>query len=207
MVYLPKAFIEERAEALDALIRENGFATLVTGGAGGIVGSHVPLLWDPGRRLLSGHLARPNPQAAQLVDGAEALAIFHGPHGYVSPRWYGTHPAVPTWNYATVHAYGTVRRVEDEAALSRLVTDLAEFYESGQEAPWRFADVPADFARGLLRGIVGFEIAVTRLEGKFKLSQNRSAADRAGVVAGLRREGDAAARATADLMEQRETER
>jgi transcriptional regulator len=193
-MYVPAAFAEDREEILYEFIAANAFATLVTNGPGGLVASHVPLLHDTPRRTLTGHLARPNPQGVDLEDGAEALAIFTGPHAYVSPRWYTKAPAVPTWNYTAVHAYGRIRRIEDKSELARIVTALAETYEAGAGKPWRYEDMPQAFVEGMLKGIVGFELAITRLEGKWKLSQNRSLDDRAGVVEGLEgtgRRGDA----------------
>lgn len=206
MVYLPRAFTEDRPPVLDRFIAEHAFATLVTSRPDGVAVSHVPLLWDAARRILTGHLARPNPQVAHLAEGAEALAIFHGPHAYVSPRWYRNHPAVPTWNYAVVHAHGRLRRIDDKAALAEIVDALARQFEAGEAEPWQFEDQPVPFRDGLLGGIVGFEIAVERLEGKFKLSQNRAAEDRQGVIAGLRRGGRPDDLALADLMAARETE-
>lgn len=208
MVYLPKHFVEDRPEALARLIGQHGFATLVTNGPDGLVASHVPLLYDRDRGphgALTGHLARANPQVRDLAAGCEALAIFHGPHAYVSPRWYATHPSVPTWNYVTVHAYGSPRLIEGPVELAQLVATLSETYEAGQEAPWRYADLPDSYARAMLRAIVGFEIAVRKLEGKFKLSQNRDATDRANVIAALRREGGPDGAAVAALMTERES--
>lgn len=199
-MYVPASFAEDRPEILARFVAAHGFATLVTQGEGGLVASHIPLLHDAGRGLLTGHIAKPNPQAAHLQDGAEALAIFAGPHAYISPRWYENHPAVPTWNYAAVHVYGRVRRIEEPGDLARIVATLAATYEAGSSAPWRYADLPTAFAAGMLKGILGFKLAITRLEGKFKLSQNRAAADRAGVVAALRAAGRPEDEAVADLM-------
>jgi transcriptional regulator len=203
-MYVPAAFAEDRPEVLASFIDANAFATLVTNGEGGLIASHIPLLFDRQRRMLTGHLARPNPQTAHLVDGAEALAIFTGPHAYVSPRWYATAPAVPTWNYTAVHAYGRVRRIEDRAGLAAIVSSLAEIYEAGAEKPWRFGDMPESFVQGMLKGIVGFELEITRLEGKYKLSQNRSLKDRAGVVEALEASGRPDEAAVAALMRERE---
>jgi transcriptional regulator len=203
-MYVPAAFAEDRSEILAEFIAANAFATFVTNGAGGLVASHIPLLHDAARGTLVGHLARPNPQGADLVDGAEALAIFTGPHAYVSPRWYAKAPAVPTWNYAAVHAYGRVRRVDDPEALARIVAELARVYEAGTEAPWRYEDMPEAFVRGMLKGIVGFELTITRLEGKYKLSQNRSIDDRAGVVEALERTGRPGDADLAALMRRRD---
>jgi transcriptional regulator len=204
-MYLPQAFAEPRADVLAEFMRRHAFATLVTTGAGGLVASHVPLLYDadhgPHGRLL-GHLARNNPQLADLAGGREAMAIFHGPHAYVSPTWYEAQPSVPTWNYAVVHAYGTAEAVTDPAAVTALLARLAATYEDGRDPAWRMDDQPERFIEGMKRGIGAFAIAVTRLEGKFKLNQNRSAADRRHVVAALAA-GDAESAAVAALMRER----
>jgi transcriptional regulator len=206
LVYLPPLFTESRPEMLAAHIERYDFGLLVTQGAAGLIASHVPfLLAGQGERLmLQGHLARPNPQVADLAAGGEALAIFAGPHAYVSPRWYLTAPAVPTWNYADVHAYGEMRLVDDRDWLLRFLHRLAERHEAAAAAPWRIDDLPADYRDGMLQGIVGFELQVKRLEGKFKLSQNRPAADRPRVAAALEAQGDPGALGVARLMRERE---
>ena len=142
--------------------------------------------------LSAGHLARANPQAADLDwQGGEALAIFSGPHAYVSPGWYEAGPAVPTWNYASVHAYGAARAIDDPEWLRDLLRRLSERHEAREPAPWSMDGLPEPYvAIGMLKGIVGFEIAVTRLEGKFKLSQNRPAADRPRIIAALEARDD-----------------
>ena len=206
MVYIPKHFAETDEATLTDFIRRHGFATLVSTGAAGLIASHVPLLHEaaagtPGRLL--GHLARANPQLADLSGGREVMAIFHGPHAYVSPTWYATHPAVPTWNYAVVHAYGTVEAIADGAMLTALLARLAATYEAGNAPPWRLDDQPQRYVEGMVRGIGGFVIAISRLEGKFKLSQNRDAVDRARVIAALDNASDTEARGVAALMKQR----
>jgi transcriptional regulator len=207
VVYLPPAFTETRPEVLAAHIERHDFGLLVTHGAEGIVASHIPFLTArrDGRLFLQGHLASANPQVADLAAGGEGLAIFSGPHAYVSPSWYVAGPAVPTWNYADVHAYGTVRAIDDEAWLRDLLRRLSERHEGREPAPpWRMDDLPEPYLHGMLKGIVGFEIAVSRLEGKFKLSQNRPGADRPHIIDALERRGDADARAVARLMHERE---
>jgi len=206
MVYLPKHFEEPRVARIGELIRRHSFATLVTTGEDGVAVSHVPLHYEPARGphgTLTGHLARPNPQTRHLYAGDAALAIFQGPHAYVSPTWYEGAPNVPTWNYAVVHAHGRVAAFEDETRLSALLAELGSTYEEGPE-PWRYEALPDDYRRRMLRGIVGFEIAVERLEGKFKLSQNRGEADRARVAAALERSADPVARDLALLMRENE---
>ncbi len=213
MVYLPPAFTEARLEVLIAHIERHDFGLLVSNGPAGLVVSHIPFLVErpnggEGLRLL-GHLARANPQVSDLAEsgragGGEVLAIFSGPHAYVSPGWYASGPAVPTWNYVDVHAYGALRLVEDDAWLRRFLERLSQRHEAGREAPWRMADQPAAYMSGMIRGIIGFEIAVTRLEGKYKLSQNRPAADRPRITAALEARGDPEAVAIARLMRERE---
>ena len=153
---------------------------------------------------MQGHVARANPQAADLDHGAEVLAIFPGPHAYISPSWYAAGPAVPTWNYASVHAYGTARAIGDREWLRDLVDRLSQRHEAREAAPWRMRDLPAAYLESMLGGIVGVEIAVSRLEGKFKLSQNRPAGDRPRIIAALERREDEGSRGVAVLMRQRE---
>jgi transcriptional regulator len=202
---LPPVFTEARSEILLGHIERHDFALLVSHGRHGLVASHIPFLVEHrGLELhLLGHLARPNPQLADLAEGGEVMTVFSGPHAYVSPRWYASGPAVPTWNYADVHAYGTVRVIDDAAWLRDFLRRLSQRHESGSETPWRMEDQPADYMSGMVKGVVGIDIAVTRLEGKFKLSQNRPAADRPRIVAALEAQGDAEAVAVARLMRER----
>ncbi|MGA9868725.1 MAG: FMN-binding negative transcriptional regulator [Acetobacteraceae bacterium] len=193
---MPPAFNEERTDILHAAIREAGLATLVTLTDEGLIASHVPLLLDPTPApygTLIGHLASPNPQAKHSVADVQALAIFQGPDAYVTPSWYATKretgKVVPTWNYVAIHAYGSIRFFDDSARLLEIVTRLTERHESSRAQPWGVADAPADFVATMLRGIIGFEIPIARLQGKWKMSQNRPPADRVGVIAGLTEEG------------------
>lgn len=206
MVYLPSVFTEARPEVLIAHIERYDFATLASHDKTGLQASRVPfvLRQEGAALLLQGHLARANPQVAQLAAGGEVLAVFTGPHAYVSPSWYQAGPSVPTWNYADVHAYGAVRLVAEGAWLRDLLGRLSERHERRNPTPWRMADQPADYLAMMLKGIIGFEIAVTRLEGKYKLSQNRPAGDRPRVIAALEQRGDEEARAVARLMRDRE---
>jgi transcriptional regulator len=206
VVYLPPAFTEARPEVLIAHIERYDFALLVSHGPAGLVASHIPFLVEHvGKELhLVGHLARPNPQVADLADGGEVLIIFSGPHAYISPGWYAGGPAVPTWNYIDVHAYGTLRLVEDDAWLRPVLRRLSDRHEARSAEPWRIQDLPDPYMKGMLKGIIGLDIAVTRLEGKYKLSQNRPAADRPRIVAALEARGDADAVAIARLMRERE---
>ena len=206
MVYLPPVFTEARPEVLVEHIERYDFGLLVSHGAAGLVASHIPFVIErDGDRLhLHGHLARPNPQVADLARGGEVLAIFHGPHAYISPSWYASGPSVPTWNYTDVHAYGIGRLVEDAEWLRRLLQRLSERHEARNPVPWQMQQLPESYLKGMLRGIIGFDIAVTRLEGKYKLSQNRPASDRPRVVAALERQSDANSLAIAELMRERE---
>ena len=205
-MYTPPAFLEYDLPTLHDLIRHHSFATLVTNGAEGLIASHVPLLLDespPPFGRLRGHLARANPQWRDLEHGGEALAIFHGPHAYVSPSWYPSTrehgKVVPTWNYVAVHAYCKARCLHEPTDLVPLVRDLTDAYERGRPNPWSIDDAPAGFMENTARAIVGFELEIVRLEGKRKLSQNRSADDRRGVREAFAA-GDEMERAVAELM-------
>ena len=201
-LYIPKHFREEDEAALVALIEANAFGTLVSASPEGAISvSHIPfeVRREAGGLRLLGHLARANPHWQALEGARETLAIFEGPHAYVSPGWYETHPSVPTWNYAVVHAHGRARLM-DEAELHELVSELSAKYEAGREKPWRMGELPADYVQNMLDAIVGFELEVEKLDGKFKLSQNRKPVDQARVVAALEREGAAE---LADLMRSR----
>ena len=191
-LYMPPHFRVDDRAALVRFMDENGFATLVSHAAGGLSVSHVPLIVEAeGEALrLLGHVARSNEHWRALEGADEVLAIFHGPHAYVSPTWYAQHPSVPTWNYAVVHAHGKAR-LTDEAELHDVVTRLSSKYEAGNAQPWRLSEQPPAYVSGMLQNIVGFEIAVERLEGKFKLSQNRPA-EIPRVVDALERAGETA---------------
>ena len=207
MVYLPPAFTETRAEVLIEHIERHDFGLLVSHGKEGLIASQLPFLLErrDGVLYLQSHLARANPQLADLDGDSEALAIFAGPHAYISPSWYQPGPAVPTWNYATVHAYGAARTIADPGWLRDFVRRLTERHEAREPAPpWRMADLPEAYIASMLTGIVGVEIAVSRLDGKFKLSQNRPAADRPRIIAALEGREDADSRAVAELMRERE---
>jgi len=211
VVYLPPAFTETRTELLIAHIERYEFGLLVSHGDTGMIASQIPFLVErrDGIMYLQGHLARANPQGADLGGAgdanSEALAIFAGPHAYVSPNWYAAGPAVPTWNYASVHAYGAARTIADGDWLRALLHRLTLRHEAREPAPpWRMEDLPEAYLRSMLNGIVGVEIAVSRIEGKFKLSQNRPAADRPRIIAALERRDDPDSRTVAQLMRERE---
>jgi transcriptional regulator len=206
VVYLPPAFTEARREVLIAHIERYDFGLLISHGPGGLVASHIPFLVEcEGDQLrLLGHLARPNPQVTELADGDEVLAVFSGPHAYISPGWYASGPAVPTWNYVDVHAYGTLRLIEGVDWLGTVLRRLSDRHEARSAEPWKMQDLPEPYLSGMMKGIIGLDIAVTRLEGKYKLSQNRPAADRPRIAAALEARGDADAIGMASLMRERE---
>jgi transcriptional regulator len=191
-LYVPPHFrLDDRGELL-AFMEVNGFATLVSHGEGGLSVSHVPLIaqeGDDGKVRILGHVARNNGHWRALEGADDVLAIFHGPHAYVSPTWYANHPSVPTWNYAVVHAHGKARLME-EPQLHEFLTRLSAKYEASNAKPWRMSEQPAQYVSGMLQAIVGFEIEVGKLEGKFKLSQNRPA-EISRVVEALEERGEA----------------
>jgi transcriptional regulator len=195
-MYCPPQFREDRLDVMHALMRAHPFGVLVTAGAGGLMANHLPFLIDesvPGMGVLRGHLARANDQLQALQDGAEALIIFNGPQAYVSPSWYPSKTehgkVVPTWNYVTVHAWGTPRIIEHAGWLRRQLTDLTDAQEQDKPNPWAVTDAPEPFIASMSQAIIGLEIPIARIEGKWKVSQNRSHNDRQGVVDGLRHEG------------------
>lgn len=191
-LYIPEHFRVDDFEAQVAFIERHGFADLVSASpAGALNVSHVPLLArreEQGKLRLMGHVARANDHWKVLESAASVLAIFWGPHAYVSPTWYKSHPSVPTWNYAVVHAHGRARLI-DEAELHEFLMELSGQYEAGRAKPWRMSELPPTYVDAMLKNIVGFEIEVERLEGKFKLSQNRPA-EVPGVIAALDAEGE-----------------
>jgi transcriptional regulator len=182
-MYIPSHFRESDERVLAEFIDAHAFGTLVTIATGAPFASHLPFLYDRDGRALHAHVARGNPQWQHVAASPDVLVVFQGPHGYVSPTWYAE-PGVPTWNYTAVHVYGRARVLDDAAATGRHVERLAARFERGSAAPW----VP-DYDARRLAGIVGIEIAIGEIQGKFKLSQNRSAEDRARVAARLEASG------------------
>lgn len=191
-MYLPTSFRQDDLAALHQQILDCRLATLVSQGASGLVASHLPLLLEPGEGqygTLYGHFARANPHWRDLADGAETLVIFQGPEAYISPSWYPAKAehgkVVPTWNYIAVHAQGRAEVFEEPERLLQLVSRLSDRHEAGRAQPWAVSEAPRDYIDGMLRAIVGFALPIERLQGKWKLGQNRSAADQAGVREGL----------------------
>ncbi|MGD0050985.1 MAG: FMN-binding negative transcriptional regulator [Vulcanimicrobiaceae bacterium] len=204
-MYVPKAFAEHDAVLLQEAIARYPLATLVTAYDGALVANHLPMLADLDRpETLLCHVARANPVWTTVDERAEVLAVFTGPEAYVSPSFYAAKRehgrVVPTWNYVAVHVYGTLRVLDDPVALRRIVGLLTTAHEASREQPWHVEDAPEAFVEQQLGAIVGLELHVARVIGKWKLGQNRSEADRAGVEAGLRASSHANDRETADAM-------
>ncbi|QIG42332.1 FMN-binding negative transcriptional regulator [Nocardioides anomalus] len=207
-MYVPRPNVLDDPDAVRALVRAAGTAELVSTGPDGYpLATRLPVVWDGDRLVM--HLARANPhwRAVPADDAVPALAVVTGPEAYVSPGWYATKAehgrVVPTWNYSAVHLTGRLRRHEDPDWLREAVTLLTDLHEGQRAEPWAVTDAPAAYVDQQLRGIVGLELEVERVEAKAKLSQNRSAEDRAGVVAGLRAEGGPREALVADAMDRR----
>jgi transcriptional regulator len=208
-MYLPPHYKETRLDVLHQLMRDYPFATLVTLGDNGLEANHVPLLLDPEPApygTLKGHLSRANPTWRKASSDVNALAIFQGPQAYITPSWYPskreTGKVVPTWNYAVVHASGPLRVIHDQKWLCAFINQLTDHFESARPEPWKVNDAPVDYMNRQFRAIVGLEIRLNKLQGKWKLSQNKSPSDRHAVVSGLQATGDATALVLADLMRQ-----
>jgi transcriptional regulator len=207
-MYTPEAFREDDIARLHTLMQDYNFAVLVTQQPDGVpVATHLPFIVDTkrgsyGYGTLLCHMARANPQWRSFASEHEVLVIFQGPHAYVSPSWYKEALSVPTWNYAVVHAYGKPRIIEDATELCETLRTLIEQSEAQFEKPWPF-DLPQDFVQQKMHGIVGVEIEITRLEGKFKLSQNRPLADQVHVAATLHSSGDPLSESVVQLMQEK----
>ena len=194
-MYLPSVFREERIETLHALIRAHPLATLITAGPGGLIANLVPfIVVDIGEKgTLRAHIAKANDQVAALKSAAETLVVFQGPEEYITPSWYASKKehgrVVPTWNYITVQVKGTPRVIDDADWLKTQIRALTSAQEGQRAEPWQVADAPEAFIDGQIKAIIGVEIPILTIEGKWKVSQNRSAADRQGVYEGLQAEG------------------
>jgi transcriptional regulator len=211
-MYVPKHFEETRVEILHELIRTHPLGALVIRTSAGLDANHIPFEIDPAPSplgTLRGHVARANPLWRECSQEVEALAIFQGPDTYVSPSWYRTKQetgkVVPTWNYAVVHAHGPLRVIDDRNWLRAFVDRLTSRHESGRDQPWKVADAPAAYVDEQLGTIIGLEISITRLIGKWKVSQNRPAHDQDGAANGLLKDGSETATAMARLIRQRMT--
>ena len=206
-MYLPKSFEPPDVNTLQHFIRAHPFGALVTMTSSGLDANHIPFVFDQEPSpygTLRGHVARANPIWRECQASPDALVMFQGPDSFISPSWYPTKQetgaVVPTWNYIVVHAHGTVRVVEDAAWLRAHVEALTDRLEASREAPWAVSDAPADYIQKMVGAIVGIEMPIARLTGKWKLSQNRSERDRAGVVNGLQSEGSDSASTMAALV-------
>ncbi len=206
-MYIPKHFEEHDTGVLHALIEAHPFGAWVTQAEGSLRVNHLPFLIDRTRGefgTLLGHVARANPVWREFSRDAESVVIFQGPNGYVTPSWYPSKRAhgkvVPTWNYAVVHVHGMPRIVEDRDRLLALVTALTNRHESVRADPWQVSDAPPDFVDSMLKAIVGIEMPVAKLVGKWKTSQNRPMEDRHGVIAGLQQRADPDAREMAEMI-------
>ena len=197
IMYQPRLFKEERVETLHQLIHHNSFATLVTNIDNGISIDHIPMLILPDQSgasagVLQGHLARPNPLVKKIGEGLETVVVFQGPDSYITPSWYPSKKVhgkvVPTWNYAVVHVRGVLTLKDDSEWLRDLVSRLTDHQESERPTPWKVTDAPADFVTEQLQAIVGIELVISSIEGKWKVSQNKTEEDSAGVVSGIEAE-------------------
>jgi transcriptional regulator len=209
-MYIPRANQETRIPVIHKLMEEQPFASLITMGATGLFASHIPMVLERdgtefGR--LKCHLSRANQQWRDFTPGVEALAIFSGPQHYITPSWYPEKQesgrVVPTWNYAVVHAYGHLRVIEDSDWLMAHLESLVTIHEAELPAPWKIEDAPADYVASQIKGIVGLEMVIKRLEGKWKVSQNRSERDRTGVAKGLSELGTTESLAMKALVDER----
>ncbi|HVY18954.1 MAG TPA: FMN-binding negative transcriptional regulator [Bauldia sp.] len=203
-MYQPTHFREDDPAVQHALIRAHPLGLLVTTGASGLQANHIPFVFDAAGGLLQGHVARPNAQWQDFDPEIEALVVFQGAEAYITPSWYATKAetgrVVPTWNYAVVQVRGKMRAIEDRDWLRAQIEALTRAQEGGREHQWHVGDAPEAFIEGQIKGIVGIEIAITHIDGKWKVSQNRSAADQTGVVAGLTGIGGETELAMADLV-------
>ena len=206
-MYIPRLFKETDQAELHRLIQAHSFGTLITQHEGAPFATHLPFLlqFESGPHgTLVGHMARANPQWRDFDADCQALAIFQGPHAYISPSWYKSELSVPTWNYAVVHAYGTPRAIEDHDEIAEILRASVQTYETPLAQPWAF-DLPEDYVDKMIRAIVGFAIPITRLEGKFKLNQNRTLEDQQRVVEVLQQQDDVLSADVASLMRPRVT--
>jgi transcriptional regulator len=200
-MYIPKAFEVNDKQKLEEFIKANSFGILFSTNGSLPMATHLPLLFDENEGkngCLYGHMAKANPHWRET--SKEVFVVFHGPHSYISPTWYGDPNTVPTWNYVAVHAYGSFNVIEDKESTKKIMEDTVNYYEASMPNPWK-ADFSDDYVQGLMKGIVCFKIEVTKLEGKWKLNQNHSVEKQQRVVQALRKSNDQNALGIADLME------
>lgn len=208
-MYLPNTFEVTDLEALHGLIRNNALGTWVTLGESGLVVNHIPFILDLTRGehgVLMGHVAKANPVWREFSKTMESVVAFQGPQAYITPAWYASKAVdgkvVPTWNYAAVHVQGMPRVVEDREAFLTLLSRLTDTFEENLPHPWRVSDAPADYIDKTMNAIVGIEIPVSKIEGKWKVNQNRSDADKQSVAEGLQQQGESQALAMRELVVQ-----
>jgi transcriptional regulator len=208
-MYIPKHFAEDRLPVLHAFIDAHPFAALITMGASGVTASHIPIVLEHTAEslgVLKCHVSRANSQWREFTPEVEALVIFNGPDHYITPSWYPEKAeagkVVPTWNYAAVHVYGRMKIVEDAIWLRAHLESLTNIHEARRPVPWKVSDAPCDFINTMMKGIVGIEVTVTRIEGKWKASQNRAEKDRQGIAGGLGELGTEEARSMLGLMDE-----
>lgn len=207
-MYIPKQFEEPRIEVMHELARAYPLATLVTHSSAGLNANHIPLHLSESPApygALQGHIARANPLVGEIAGGIEALAVFHGPDSYISPSWYATkketEKVVPTWNYAVVHAYGVLRIVDSAPWLRAQLDALTGHNEASFPEPWAISDAPVDYIERIMAAIVGIEIVITKMFGKWKVSQNQPAQNQVSVISGLKASGLPGSEAMAALVE------
>lgn len=201
-MYIPRTFEVTDTLTLHTFMERHSFATLISSAAGEPFATHLPLLLDrevPPHGRLIGHMARPNPQW-KSAGGSRVMAIFHGPHAYITPTWYESNETVPTWNYATVHAYGVMTLIDDVSRLREIVERTVNIYEGSMPKPWSMSEANPAYIDTMLKGIVGFEIPIDRLEGKWKLNQNHPLERREKVIRGLEATGRPEDAAVAQFM-------
>src|SRR5271154_901412 len=209
-MYIPRANHEDRIPVIHKLMEDQPFASLITMGSSGLFASHIPMVLEQNGAMgrLKGHLSRANTQWRDYTASVQALAIFSGPQHYISPTWYPekqeTGKVVPTWNYVVVHAYGHLKLIEDRDWLMAHLQSLVNIHEADSPVPWTVGDAPADYIASQVKGIVGLEMAIERIEGKWKVSQNRSEQDRRGVAKGLAELNTTESLAMKALVEQRD---
>ncbi|HBJ33920.1 MAG TPA: transcriptional regulator [Planctomycetaceae bacterium] len=213
-MYVPQHFEEPRIDVLHDLIRRFPLATLVNQSSSGLNANHIPFLLSdelPPFGRLRGHVAAANPMLGDLPDTLESLAIFHGPSAYITPSWYATKQitgkVVPTWNYAVVHAYGHLRIIDDRDWLRRQIEELTDHNEAASPGPWSVSDAPKDSIDKMISGIIGIEMVITKMVGKWKVSQNQPAENQASVIEGLKNNLCPGSQAMATLVESRAKEK